>query len=87
MIAKVRRVENKQKGNLERERNFWQDRNQSKEISWPIFDTTLVILKGGYHMNIALLFVPIKKENSYLVVFFLEVLNENFSCTVAVKQI
>ena len=31
MIAKVRRVENKQKGNLERERNYWQDRNQSKE--------------------------------------------------------
>ena len=33
MIAKVRRVENKQKGNLERERNSGQDRNQSKEIS------------------------------------------------------
>ena len=87
MIAKVRRVENKQKGNLERERNSGQDRNQSKEISWPIFDTTLVILKGGNHKNIALLFVPIKKENNYSVAFFLEVLNENFSCTVAVKQI
>ena len=36
--------------------------------------TTLVVWKGGNHKNIALLFVPIKKENSYLVVFFLEVL-------------